>query len=116
MLQSRVDLTTSRSRMKLICCARIEFLLESSCCTGETRLSKFSKSIEPITESAFVKVTFCPLWRRQGVVMRMSRFFYGPGTQQFLDTFKEFPARQRAASFSIDQAVDAMKKGLGHLN
>jgi arylsulfatase A-like enzyme len=36
--------------------------------------------------------------------------------QQFLDTFKDFPPRQRAASFSIDQAVEAMKKGLGELN
>jgi arylsulfatase len=34
-------------------------------------------------------------------------------TDQFLQTFKEFPPRQRAASFSIDQAVDAMKKSLG---
>jgi arylsulfatase len=36
--------------------------------------------------------------------------------QQFLDTFKDFPPRQQAASFSIDQAVEAMKKGLGELN
>ena len=33
-------------------------------------------------------------------------------TQQFLDTFKEFPPRQRAASFSIDQAVEKMKQSL----
>lgn len=33
-------------------------------------------------------------------------------TQQFLDTFKEFPPRQRAASFSIDQAVERMKQSL----
>jgi arylsulfatase len=35
------------------------------------------------------------------------------GTEQFLSTFKEFPPRQRAASFSIDQAVEKMRKGLG---
>jgi arylsulfatase len=34
-------------------------------------------------------------------------------TAKFLDTFKEFPPRQRAASFSIDQAVDKMKQSLG---
>ncbi len=34
-------------------------------------------------------------------------------TSQFLDTFKEFPPRQRAASFSIDQAIDKMKQNLG---
>ncbi|HWB07740.1 MAG TPA: arylsulfatase [Pirellulales bacterium] len=31
---------------------------------------------------------------------------------QFLTTFKEFPPRQRAASFSIDQAIDKMKQSL----
>jgi arylsulfatase len=31
---------------------------------------------------------------------------------QFLDTFKEFPPSQRSATFSIDQAVDALKAGL----
>ena len=34
-------------------------------------------------------------------------------TVKFLDTFKVFPPRQRAASFSIDQAVDKMKQSLG---
>ena len=34
-------------------------------------------------------------------------------TAKFLDTFKEFPPRQRAASFSIDQAVEKMKQNLG---
>jgi arylsulfatase len=32
---------------------------------------------------------------------------------QFLDTFKEFPPRQRAASFSIDQAVEKMRQNIG---
>jgi arylsulfatase len=32
---------------------------------------------------------------------------------KFLETFKAFPPRQRAASFGIDQAVDKMKQGLG---
>ncbi len=34
-------------------------------------------------------------------------------TARFLATFKEFPPRQRAASFSIDQAVEKMKQNLG---
>jgi hypothetical protein len=33
-------------------------------------------------------------------------------TVKFLDTFKAFPPRQRAASFSIDQAVEKMKQSL----
>jgi arylsulfatase len=34
-------------------------------------------------------------------------------TAKFLDTFKDFPPRQRAASFSIDQAVEKLKQNLG---
>jgi arylsulfatase len=34
------------------------------------------------------------------------------GTEQFLNTFKDYPPRQRASSFSIDQAVQKMKQGL----
>jgi len=33
-------------------------------------------------------------------------------TGEFLKTFKEFPPSQRAASFTIDQAMEAMKAGL----
>jgi arylsulfatase A-like enzyme len=33
-------------------------------------------------------------------------------TVKFLDTFKAFPPRQRAASFSVDQAVEKMKQSL----
>jgi arylsulfatase len=35
------------------------------------------------------------------------------GTAKFLETFKEFPPSQRAASFTIDHAVDKMKQSLG---
>jgi hypothetical protein len=31
---------------------------------------------------------------------------------QFLETFKEFPPRQRAASFTIDQAVAKLEAAL----
>jgi arylsulfatase A-like enzyme len=34
-------------------------------------------------------------------------------TARFLDTFKDFPPRQRAASFGIDQAVEKMRQNLG---
>ncbi len=34
-------------------------------------------------------------------------------TANFLETFKDFPPRQKAASFSIDQAMDKMKQQLG---
>jgi hypothetical protein len=32
---------------------------------------------------------------------------------KFLDTFKEFPPSQRAATFTIDQAMDKLKQKLG---
>jgi arylsulfatase len=35
------------------------------------------------------------------------------GAGQFFETFKEFPPRQRAASFTIDQAVEKLKRSLG---
>jgi arylsulfatase len=34
-------------------------------------------------------------------------------TAKSLETFKDFPPRQRAARFTIDQAVEKMTKGLG---
>ena len=33
--------------------------------------------------------------------------------EQFLATFKEFPPRQKAASFTIDQALEKMNGGAG---
>jgi arylsulfatase len=35
------------------------------------------------------------------------------GTAQFLQTFKQFPPSQRAASFTIDQAMEKLKRRLG---
>ena len=32
--------------------------------------------------------------------------------QPFLETFKEFPPRQRAASFTVDQAIEKMELSL----
>lgn len=31
----------------------------------------------------------------------------------FLETFKEYPPRQKAASFSLDQVMEKLKQGLG---
>jgi hypothetical protein len=32
---------------------------------------------------------------------------------RFLDTFKEYPPSQRAASFTIDQAMEKLRQSLG---
>jgi arylsulfatase len=37
----------------------------------------------------------------------------GAIVEQFLGTFREFPPRQKAATFTIDQALDKMKAALG---
>ncbi len=34
-------------------------------------------------------------------------------TGEFLKTFKDFPPCQRPATFTIDQAMEKLKKGLG---
>jgi arylsulfatase len=39
------------------------------------------------------------------------------GVQEFLSSFKEFPPRQKAASFSLDQVIEKMTEasgGAGH--
>ena len=33
--------------------------------------------------------------------------------EEFLKTFKEYPPRQRAASFTIDQALEKMQAAIG---
>jgi arylsulfatase len=43
-------------------------------------------------------------------------YLFGPAAgivEEFLGTFKEFPPRQRAATFTIDQALEKMKSGMG---
>jgi arylsulfatase len=35
------------------------------------------------------------------------------GTQEFLGTFKDYPPRQRASSFTIDQVMEKLKQSLG---
>jgi arylsulfatase len=35
------------------------------------------------------------------------------GTEEFLKTFKDYPPRQRASSFTIDQAMEKLKQSLG---
>ena len=34
------------------------------------------------------------------------------GTEQFLNSFKDYPPRQRASSFTIDQAMERLKQSL----
>jgi hypothetical protein len=35
------------------------------------------------------------------------------GMAKYLESLKEFPPRQKPASFSIDQILEKMKKGMG---
>jgi arylsulfatase len=48
------------------------------------------------------------------VISQPYLFFGGQAaTEVFLKTFKEFPPRQRAASFTIDQAMEKLRQSLG---
>jgi len=33
---------------------------------------------------------------------------------KFIETFKDFPPRQRPSTFTIDQAMEKLKQGMGH--
>ncbi len=48
-------------------------------------------------------------------MLSQAYLFYGAQavTVKFLDTFKQYPPRQKSASFSIDQAVDQLRQNLG---
>jgi hypothetical protein len=35
------------------------------------------------------------------------------GVARFLETFREFPPSQRPATFTVDQALEKLKEGLG---
>lgn len=45
-------------------------------------------------------------------LLRRAELHGGPGLVPFLETFQKFPPRQRAASFTIDQALEKMEAAI----
>jgi arylsulfatase A-like enzyme len=64
---------------------------------------------DPYEQADITSNTYYQWMMEQGYVI----FAASAITEEFLKTFKEFPPRQRAASFSIDQAVEKMKQNIG---
>jgi arylsulfatase A-like enzyme len=74
------------------------------------RLPKiFDLHADPYEQADITSNTYYEWMVEQGYIL-----FAGTTiTAQFLETFKEFPPSQRAASFTIDQAMEKMKQNLG---
>jgi arylsulfatase A-like enzyme len=74
------------------------------------RLPKiFDLHADPYEQADITSNTYYQWMIEQGYIL-----FAGTTiTAQFLETFKEFPPSQRAASFTIDQAMEKMKQNLG---
>jgi arylsulfatase len=74
------------------------------------RLPKmFDLRADPYEQADITSNTYYQWMVEQGYIL----FAASAVTGEFLKTFKDFPPRQRAASFTIDQAMEKMKKGLG---
>jgi arylsulfatase len=64
---------------------------------------------DPYEQADITSNTYYEWMIEQGYIL-----FVGTAiTAQFLETFKEFPPSQRAASFTIDQAMEKMRENLG---
>jgi arylsulfatase len=74
------------------------------------RLPKqFDLRADPYERADITSNTYYEWLAEQGYIVFAASAVTGP----FLETFKEFPPRQRAATFTIDQAMEKMKQGLG---
>ncbi|MGH9869839.1 MAG: arylsulfatase [Candidatus Polarisedimenticolia bacterium] len=76
----------------------------------ELRIPKmFDLRADPYERADITSNTYYDWFFSQGYLTLAAQAVVGP----FLESFKEFPPRQRAASFSIDQAVEKMKQNIG---
>jgi arylsulfatase A-like enzyme len=64
---------------------------------------------DPYEQADITSNTYYQWMVEQGYIL----FAASVVTEEFLKTFKEFPPRQRAASFTIDQAMEKLKQNLG---
>ena len=64
---------------------------------------------DPFEHADITSNTYYEWLLEQGYLM----FAASTVTAEFLETFKEFPPSQRAASFTIDQAMEKLKQNLG---
>ena len=77
---------------------------------GPLRLPKFyNLRADPFERADITSNTYYDWMMYKGYVM------YGAtaGVARFLETFKEFPPSQRAATFTVDQAMEKLRSNLG---
>ena len=74
------------------------------------RLPKlFDLHADPYEQADVTSNTYYQWMMEQGYIL----FAASTLTEKFLQTFKDFPPRQRAASFTIDQAMEKLRQNLG---
>jgi arylsulfatase len=69
----------------------------------------FNLRTDPFERADITSNTYWDWYLNKGYLILGAQALVG----QFLKTFKEFPPRQRAASFTIDQAMEKMQASLG---
>jgi arylsulfatase A-like enzyme len=73
----------------------------------ELRLPKlFNLRMDPYERADVTSNTYYEWFMRRAYILQASQAYIG----QFLESFKEFPQRQKAASFNLDDVMEQMKK------
>ena len=71
------------------------------------RLPKlFNLRMDPYERADITSNTYYDWFMRRAYVLQASQAYVG----QFLESFKEFPQRQKAATFNLDEVMEQMKK------
>jgi arylsulfatase len=69
----------------------------------------FNLRTDPYERADITSNTYYEWFMRRAYVMMGAQAYVG----QFLESFKEFPQRQKAASFNLDEVMEQMKKPSG---
>ena len=73
----------------------------------ELRLPKlFNLRMDPYERADITSNTYYEWFMRRAFLLQAAQAYVG----QFLESFKEFPQRQKAATFNLDDVMEQMKK------
>ena len=72
------------------------------------RVKLYNLRTDPFERADITSNTYWDWYASKGYMIMAAQAVVQP----FLDTFKEFPPRQKAASFTIDQAMEKMATSL----
>jgi hypothetical protein len=77
------------------------------------RHEKWQTSVHRTSSSSSVTTSASPTSAATAMMSKAYLIMAAQGlVAQFLETFKEFPPRQHAASFTIDQAMESMERSI----